>query len=1025
MSRLWALTVALAAFGGVPVALVAVSRWRLGSGSPLAGMDPPWTWSRRGLSRWWSSLGDGLDTSDQLVDLFVRVGLVVAWSCLAVLAIVVVAELVYQARHGMPSPARRSLLGLGRLGRWIAAGLLAIVPLAGARAVTATGLHGPTVPVVQPRIGPVVQRAADAPPAPSGPSTHVVRRGESVWSIAEQYAPRGEADEMASEITRLNLGRVMNDGHRFVTAALIEPGWELLLPEGVHPATPPPPAPVVLVASAPPTPTPPGHLVTAGESYWSIAEDHLDSQAGHEVSEREILNYVPTLMAFNVPRLGYDDPAMLHPGDTVMFGDAPAEAATADAPPPDSGSAARDTGIIAGPSVAPATVSPDTMAPTTMPPTTTPPTTVPPTTDPPVTLAPLSVPATAAQRDTVPAFVPPASSDSAPSMVPIGLGGAGLVAAGAIAVVESRRRARLRRAVVGERLAGPANQQAAGTEQRLRAAGDSERIARLDLALRAVAGDLADQQAQVRAALLADSGEVTLLLDVAATPVARFWRADTGRKAWIAPAGVALDVLAAEARRSAQPCPALAHLGTSIEGDLFVDLEAFGLIAVEQSPDLVRAIAASVALSPLAEPVQFVTVGLDEVAELDPVRSAMCERLDDAVVLAAAHVEHLAPLASNATTFRLRARRVATGSNEPVVVISRGQPVDADLAGRLRALTTPAGRGVAVVVDGIVDGAAARIRPVDEGVWRLDPVGIEFTALHLSSADVDQIAEVIADAEPTLVVTSDETPAVVEAADRAAPVPGEWTFLVRILGPVSVEDDHGSTVAFERSKALELVVWLTQHRQHSGRGQARAALWDVDVRDATFANVVSDARRSLARVAATPDGAEWVGRGAGDRLPLHEQVVTDAEVLAGALSDPGGPRTPAAVDALHQALGLVRGMPFAETAYLWPDGEGITSALILLVTNAAVELASVYLDRGDIDGVFWATQQGLLALPGHEELVALRMRAHAQRGDRAGVRQEWEAYQRALRADTWSAADPSPKVVALRKELLAPAPAHP
>ncbi|MEI2704466.1 MAG: bacterial transcriptional activator domain-containing protein [Ilumatobacteraceae bacterium] len=90
-----------------------------------------------------------------------------------------------------------------------------------------------------------------------------------------------------------------------------------------------------------------------------------------------------------------------------------------------------------------------------------------------------------------------------------------------------------------------------------------------------------------------------------------------------------------------------------------------------------------------------------------------------------------------------------------------------------------------------------------------------------------------------------------------------------------------------------------------------------------------------------------------------------------------------------------------------------------------MDLATVYLDRGDIDGVFWATQQGLLALPGHEELVALRMRAHAQRGDRAGVRQEWEAYQRALRADSWSAAEPSPKVVALRKELLAPAPAHP
>ncbi|MEI2704468.1 MAG: LysM domain-containing protein [Ilumatobacteraceae bacterium] len=252
-SRLWALAVAVAAFGGIPVALMAVSRSAVGQriaahghGSAVdvvtARPEPLVVLARR-------RPGHQRPTRRRVRAR--RVGL--AWACLAVLAVVVVAELVYQARHGMPSPRRRSLLGLGRLGRWIAVGLLAIVPVAGARGVTATGRHGPTAPVVQPRMGPVVQRGADAPPAPSGPSTHVVRRGESVWSIAEQYAPRGEADEMAAEITRLNLGRVMSDGHRFVTAALIEPGWELLLPESVHPAGAPP-APVEPVTPAPPAP---------------------------------------------------------------------------------------------------------------------------------------------------------------------------------------------------------------------------------------------------------------------------------------------------------------------------------------------------------------------------------------------------------------------------------------------------------------------------------------------------------------------------------------------------------------------------------------------------------------------------------------------------------------------------------------------------------------------------------------------------------------------------------------------------
>jgi hypothetical protein len=48
------------------------------------------------------------------------------------------------------------------------------------------------------------------------------------------------------------------------------------------------------------------------------------------------------------------------------------------------------------------------------------------------------------------------------------------------------------------------------------------------------------------------------------------------------------------------------------------------------------------------------------------------------------------------------------------------------------------------------------------------------------------------------------------------------------------------------------------------------------------------------------------------------------------------------------------------------------------------------------------------------------MRAHAMHGDLAGVRQEWESYERALLSDSWNSAEPAPKLVALRRELLAP-----
>ena len=57
-------------------------------------------------------------------------------------------------------------------------------------------------------------------------------------------------------------------------------------------------------------------------------------------------------------------------------------------------------------------------------------------------------------------------------------------------------------------------------------------------------------------------------------------------------------------------------------------------------------------------------------------------------------------------------------------------------------------------------------------------------------------------------------------------------------------------------------------------------------------------------------------------------------------------------------------------------------------------------------------------LPAHEDMIAVRMRAYAKIGDRAGVRHEWESYERAITADPWSDGEPSPKMLDLRRELL-------
>ena len=222
----------------------------------------------------------------------------------------------------------------------------------------------------------------------------------------------------------------------------------------------------------------------------------------------------------------------------------------------------------------------------------------------------------------------------------------------------------------------------------------------------------------------------------------------------------------------------------------------------------------------------------------------------------------------------------------------------------------------------------------------------------------------------------------------------------------------------DRSKALELVVWLALHRRRPTRGAARAALWDLDVRDATFANVVSDARRALARAALPAPGDEWIPRTLTESLSLHERVVSDADLLEARMRHASMLPHREAIEVLTPGLELVAGMPFAGSNFLWCDAEGHSSALVLAATGAATRLAQHHLALGDVEGVFWATGQGLLVLSGHEELVALRMRAHASAGDLAGVRSEWERYERALSADPWAAAQPSPKLSTLRKELL-------
>ena len=148
-------------------------------------------------------------------------------------------------------------------------------------------------------------------------------------------------------------------------------------------------------------------------------------------------------------------------------------------------------------------------------------------------------------------------------------------------------------------------------------------------------------------------------------------------------------------------------------------------------------------------------------------------------------------------------------------------------------------------------------------------------------------------------------------------------------------------------------------------------MWMIDVQSSYFNNVVSELRAVLG-VGSDAGRFDLLDRSAQDRLVLDERVVSDADILRHALSRFRQDVTNESRLDLRAALSLVRSLPFAGADYLWPDPEGITSNLVHLVMSASLEYADDALHRGDVDGVYFATDKGLRMFPGDEEMLNLR-----------------------------------------------------
>ncbi len=310
---------------------------------------------------------------------------------------------------------------------------------------------------------------------------------------------------------------------------------------------------------------------------------------------------------------------------------------------------------------------------------------------------------------------------------------------------------------------------------------------------------------------------------------------------------------------------------------------------------------------------------------------------------------------------------------------------------------------VKIVGSGFSDSSGICISQTNDG-WRIDKSGVVFSPFVMRREEAESFRSLQLDlAKPLLKASGLHNVTAI----------GDWQICVRIMGPVEVANRSWEALRFERSKSTELLTWMVMHRERPTRIAARTAIWEVSIEDSTFNNVVSGVRRAI-----NQNGKNLLAKEGNDVFRIGSEVITDFEILQTAIEKVklnGGNED---FLALRGALELVRDLPFAGENFIWADTEGITSNVVLTIISGALLLSDFYMSQQDLSGVFWATGQGLKALRGHEALIAMRMKAHAQERNISGINSEWLAYERLRIAEDQFLDRESNEIAKLRDSLL-------
>lgn len=941
---------------GPPVALALLVGWPLPEGLPTL-----------------SGIGDAAQSGiDDMV--IVKMLALVGWVAWAQVAAAIALEAValirgrrawsMPAMHGVQIAAGQLLATVALLFGTMAPARAAALPLSSLRPVA----------VVQPEaVAPVMALplAARARPAAAQRSvpaeaTYVVQPLDSWWGLAETELGDGRRWQ---ELRTLNVGRAMPDGRTVEPASeTIYAGWVLRVPGEV---------PASAGGDAETGEGTAQVTVAPGDNLWDLAEADLEASLHREASDSEIAPRWQAVIDENRDALvDPGNPSLIVPGQVITF---PGRAVPSAGPSPD-----REEPVPRGPSPEPEPAGPPS----------------PPTHHVPTSTTPTS-PTTV--RDQAPPSSIPAAEQADPAhgqndgvLSPRSLGAAGtLLATGISAAVWRRRRRREQSLPRGARAPDPPTQLDGIRAEVVREA-DVEAIDLLRRALACAARELAVRGRKARVRLVqASRSRIELLLSEPTLPAPDGWHSEASGMAWVLD-----DVAVCPDSVDLATHPALVSIGRCDDAQIYLDLEAEGLVAVTGDPagvaDFARSMITELSTAPgtgasvivCGSPLGAAAGEADRVRRVDG-----WEEVADDLLLWATQTRDL--LAANRWPSAASGRAVGDRPDLAPTVLILEEPPEDDRFNELCSILSESLVPVVVVAVGSQLPGATGIEVVD-GELRIPTLGLHCQAQVLEESAAAATEALLADADRVPAQLSFVDPDA-EAEELAPPVSADddyvdppFDILVRVLGNIEVVGGRQPL----GPKHTAVVSYVALHSPVAAE-RIEDGVWSAPTssRRKRLANTISEARHALGAGHLPPssDGKYRVGSG----------VITDLDLFERRVAYARGQSDAPAIVTLRGALDLVSGPVFTyrntdRASYVWVDLENWISTCELTVTETAEDLAARCVDVGDLKGAIWAARKGLAASPTHARLTAALMHAHIGMGDERAAAQVYRSHVSAL-----------------------------